>query len=101
MDEKWAYVRKKQRRLTEAEAASDRVGDCWDHVAFDPEHRLVLAAVVAKRYATVSHRLVGEAKARFRDRPPALVATDDYGGYPQAVRRAWGGALADFSKSFA
>jgi hypothetical protein len=36
MDEKWSFVGKKQ-----ANCGADDLwhGDCWDHVAFDPEHR--------------------------------------------------------------
>jgi hypothetical protein len=42
LDEKWAFVGKKAEHCDPADA---RRGDSWDHVAFDPEHRLVVAVV--------------------------------------------------------
>ena len=49
MDEKWGYVYKKRGHCTPEELEQERVGDCWDHIAFDPEHRLVLGS--GARYA--------------------------------------------------
>ena len=44
-DEKWAFVAKKEKNCDPDDPADDRKGDYWDHVAFDPEHRLVVAVV--------------------------------------------------------
>ena len=44
-DEKWSFVAKKQKNCDPTDPADDHKGDCWDHVAYDPEHRLVLAVV--------------------------------------------------------
>ena len=44
-DEKWSFVAKKEKNCDPADPADDHKGDWWDHVAFDPEHRLVLAVV--------------------------------------------------------
>ncbi len=41
-DEKWAFVGKKEKSRDDADPADAGKGDRWDHVAFDPEHRLVL-----------------------------------------------------------
>jgi len=49
LDEKWSFVAKKQKHCNPADAAAGRCGDCWDHVALDPAHRLVLSVVVGKR----------------------------------------------------
>ena len=51
MDEKWAFVGKKQKHCDDDDPADDRLGDQWDHVALDPEHRLVLSVVPGKRTA--------------------------------------------------
>ena len=47
-DEKWDFVGKKE---AHCEPGEGRCGDCWDHVAFDPESRLVVSLVVGKRTA--------------------------------------------------
>ena len=47
-DEKWDFVAKKERNCEPDEATA---GDCWDHVALDPESRLVVSLVVGKRTA--------------------------------------------------
>ena len=41
MDEKWSFVAKKEKNCDEDDPEDQFQGDCWDHVAFDPEHRLV------------------------------------------------------------
>ena len=48
-DEKWAFVYKKQRNCDPADPRDDHRGDYWDYVAFDPEHKLVLAVVPGAR----------------------------------------------------
>ena len=46
LDEKWSFVGKKQKHC-DPDAAADWVcGDQWDHVALDPDSRLVLDAIV-------------------------------------------------------
>ena len=44
-DEKWAFVGKKEKHCDPDDPADDDRGDNWDHVAFDPEHRLVVSVV--------------------------------------------------------
>ena len=44
-DEKWAFVGKKQKNCDPNNPDDAQCGDYWDFVAFDPEHRLVLAVV--------------------------------------------------------
>ena len=41
-DEKWAFVYKKEKHCDPLEEKDQHRGDIWDHVAFDPTHRLVL-----------------------------------------------------------
>jgi hypothetical protein len=45
MTEHYRIVSKKQKNCDPADPADDHKGDWWKHVAYDPEHRLVLAAV--------------------------------------------------------
>ena len=46
-DEKWAFVRKKERHCSDNDPADSGQGDNWDHVAYDPEHRLVVSVTPA------------------------------------------------------
>lgn len=89
-DEKWSFVGKKEKHLDPADPADARKGDNWDHVALDPEHRLVLCTVPGKRSAAHVGELVADAKARLGGRVPRLVTTDEYAPYRQAVLDAWG-----------
>jgi hypothetical protein len=61
MDEKWAFVAKKQANCEEADT---RHGDCWDHVALDAEHRLVLSVVPGKRSVANLRKLLVDLKRR-------------------------------------
>jgi hypothetical protein len=53
-DEKWAFVGKKEQHCDAEDPQDQRQGDNWDHVAYDPEHRLVLG-VVPKRTGKPGH----------------------------------------------
>ena len=60
LDEKWAFVAKKEANCDPADPADARKGDHWDHVALDPDHRLVVCVVPGKRTAESTGALVGE-----------------------------------------
>jgi hypothetical protein len=57
-------VGKKQKHCQPDEAADQQQGDNWDHVAFDPEHRLVVSVVPGKRTEDKTHELVQDFKER-------------------------------------
>ena len=86
-DEKWAFVAKKAEHCDPSDA---RHGDSWDHVAFDPEHRLVVAVVPGKRTAANCRRLVAEFARRTRGRVMALMTSDDYPSYKVAILDVYG-----------
>jgi len=90
MDEKWSFVAKKEKNCDEGDPADQFRGDCWDHVALDPEHRLVLAVVPGERTAESVRELVGEVKERLDDRIPELITTDEYAPYQGAILEAFG-----------
>lgn len=90
MDEKWAFVGKKQKRCDQDDPADDRLGDCWDHVALDPVHRLVLSVVPGKRTAQNVQRLVEQVKHRTEGRMLNLITTDEYPPYKQAILSVYG-----------
>jgi len=90
MDEKWAFVGKKQKHCDEDDPADDRLGDRWDHVALGPAHRLVLGVVPGKRTAENVRTLVAEVKRRTEGRMPSLITTDEYPPYHDAILKAYG-----------
>ena len=89
-DEKWSFVGKKEKHCDPSNPADARQGDNWDHVAFDPEHRLVVNVVPGKRSAANVEASVQDAKKRMGGRVPNLIATDEFAAYPQAILNAWG-----------
>jgi IS1 family transposase len=86
-DEKWDFVGKKEKHCAPGEG---RCGDCWDHVAFDPESRLVVSLVVGKRSAAATHALVGDFHRRTGGRVMRLMTSDDYPVYEEAIRATYG-----------
>ena len=98
MDEAWSFVAKKEKNCDEDEPEDRFRGDCWDHVAFDPEHRLVVSVVPGERTAESVQELVNDVKERLDGRVPALITTDEYSAYEGAILEAFGdggGAAAD------
>jgi len=89
-DEKWAFVGKKQKHCDPNDPADARRGDNWDHVGFDPEHRLVVSVVPGKRTAQNTEALVRDFKARTDGRPMNLITTDEYAPYREAILKAYG-----------
>lgn len=86
-DEKWAFVGKKQKNCA---SEDDRRGDCWDHVALDPESRLVISLAVGKRTADATHALVRDFRRRTGSRVMRLMTSDEYPAYEEAIRDAYG-----------
>jgi hypothetical protein len=84
-DEKWSFVNKKQKNCDPNNPADDHKGDWWDHVAFDPEHKLVLAVVPGARVIENVEEVVAEVKDRLDDQPPALMTSDEYAAYETVI----------------
>ena len=89
LDEKWSFVFKKQKHCSPDNPADARSGDCWDHVALDPEHRLVLSVVVGKRTEEKARQVVHEFYERTDGRPVNLITSDEYAAYPQAIAEVY------------
>jgi IS1 family transposase len=89
-DEKWSFVFKKQEHCDPDDPADDHHGDWWDHVALDPETRLVLAVVPGARDAEGVEEVVSEVKDRTGGRGLDLVTSDDYPAYETALLEAYG-----------
>ena len=88
LDKKWSFVAKKEANCGEADDAELR--DRWDHVAFDPEHRLVLVVIPGKRTLENAEALVEEVKRRLDGQAPRLIASNAYPAYETAILHAYG-----------
>lgn len=85
LDEKWAFVYQKQKHCDLEDPADHHAGDCWDHVCFDPEHRLVLGVISGKRSGSLVLELVKKVRQQLQERVPRLVTSDEFGPYAQAI----------------
>jgi IS1 family transposase len=88
-DEKWSFVGKKQKHCAFEEPSDDRQGDHGDHVAIDPEHRLVVSVVPGKRTEQKVHELVQDFKRRTGGRLMNLMTSDEYPAYKGAIFAAY------------
>ncbi len=89
-DEKWSYVAKKEKHRDPTDPADARKGDCWDHVALDPEHRLVLCVVPGRRTTESAQAVVTDTRRRTGGRAMRLITTDEYPAYEAAILDAYG-----------
>jgi IS1 family transposase len=88
-DEKWSFVGKKEKHCEPDRPEDVRQGDNWDHVAFDPEHRLVLSVVPGKRTEDKVQQLVQDFKGRTGGRLMNLLTSDEYASYKAAIFEAY------------
>jgi IS1 family transposase/transposase-like protein len=89
-DEKWAFVAKKEARCDRTDPADDHKGDYWDHVALDPEHKLVVAVVPGTRTIENTEALIADFRRRTEGRLMNLMTSDDYPAYETAILHAYG-----------
>jgi IS1 family transposase len=83
-------VGKKQKHCDPNNPADAHRGDNWDHVGFDPEHRLVVSVVPGKRTVENVEALLADFKRRTGGRPLNLITTDEYAPYASAILKAYG-----------
>ena len=89
-DEKWSFVARKEKHCRPGHPDDLLQGDCWDHVALDPEHRLVVSLVVGPRCPELVELTVEDFHRRTRGRVMDLMTSDEYAAYPQAILSAYG-----------
>jgi IS1 family transposase len=89
-DEKWSFVGKKEKHCDPADPEDGKQGDNWDHVAFDPEHRLVISVVPGKRTVENLEALVQDFKQRTQGRMMNLITSDEYKPYRRTILKAYG-----------
>jgi hypothetical protein len=89
-DEKWSFVAKKEKHCDRDNPADDQCGDCWDYVALDPEHRLVVSALVGKHSAEHVDLLAEDFHRRTRGRLMNLMTSDENPAYAEAILASYG-----------
>jgi IS1 family transposase len=82
-------VAKKQKNCDPLDPDDDDRGDAWDFVAYDPEHRLVLAVVPGARTVENTEAIVAEAKRRLGGEAPGLITSDEFPAYAKAIEAAF------------
>jgi hypothetical protein len=88
--EKWACVGKKEKHCDPEDPADAKRGDNGDHVALDPEPRLVVSVVAGKRTADNVEKVVQDFKTRTGGRPMKRITRDAYPASPPAILAAYG-----------
>jgi IS1 family transposase len=83
-------VAKKQAHCDPLDPADDPKGDWWDHVAYDAEHRLVLAVVPGARSIENAEEAIREVYDRTSGRPDVLLTSDEYPAYATAIDHVYG-----------
>ncbi len=89
-DEKWSYVGKKAENCDPDNPVDANLGDWWDHVAYDPEHRLVVCVEPGARVGESVEAVVDDFKRRTEGRPMNLMTSDEHRPYKEAILRAYG-----------
>jgi hypothetical protein len=83
-------VAKKEKHRDPDDPADDARGDCWDYLALDPEHRLVVSAVVGRHSAEHVDLLVEDFHRRTRGRLMNLRTSDENPAYAEAILATYG-----------
>ena len=89
-DEKWTFVAQKEALRDRSNPADDHKGDSWDHVAFDPESRLVVAVVPGGSRHRERRGVGGRVPAADGGRAMRLMTSDSYPAYRKAILGAYG-----------
>jgi hypothetical protein len=89
LDEKWSYVYKKQEHCDPTDPADDQHGNWWDHLADDPEHKLVLCVIPGARGVEGAEAVMIDISCRTEARD-LLITSDAYPAYEEAIRQVDG-----------
>ncbi|HEY4014352.1 MAG TPA: DDE-type integrase/transposase/recombinase [Polyangiaceae bacterium] len=95
LDELWAFIGKKQRRVRATDDAA-RVGDVWTWVAIDATTKLVPSFMTGKRDANTANAFIKDLAARLRNR--VQVTTDGLHTYVAPIAAAFGTSGVDYAQ---
>lgn len=80
---------KKQAQCDPTDPDDAQCGDHWDHVAYDPEHRLVLAVVPGSRTIENTEAIVEAMARRLDPSKDLLITTDELPAYESAIHKTF------------
>lgn len=86
LDELWAYIGKKQRRLLESD--SKEKGDCYTFIAIDSVNKAIISYRSGKRDGANTEFFLKDLKSRILNVPS--MSSDAFRFYESAVRRIFG-----------
>jgi IS1 family transposase len=89
-DEKWSFVAKKEKNYDPDRDGDALAGECWDYIALDPEHRLVVSVVVGKHSSDHVRLLVEDFHRRTQGRLMNLMTSDENPAYAEAIHEVYG-----------
>jgi len=89
LDEMWSFIGKKEAHLEPIEKLEGILGDAWIWIAFDPDHKVVLAHVIGKRTQPHAVSLLRKVK-RITARMPDLFTSDQLDQYTSALLQVYG-----------
>lgn len=87
VDELWAYVGKKQRRLSASDDPT-KCGDFWTFVALDTETKVIPAYRVGKRDGETTRAFISDLRSKVEGR--IQISSDMMEAYVDAVQEAFG-----------
>ena len=87
LDEKWSFVRKKEKNCSESEK---EFGDQWDYIALDAESRLIFSFVPGKRTHENCQKIVEDVYIRTHGREDVLISSDCYAPYKIVIEDVYG-----------
>ncbi len=86
LDELWAFIGKKQRRVTQKDAPEK--GDCYTFIAMDKNAKAILSYWSGKRTSESTHFFLGDLRSRVLGAP--VIFSDGFNAYPDAIDWAFG-----------
>jgi hypothetical protein len=87
-------VATKQKKCDPTNPPDDQKGAWWNHVAYDPEHKLVPIVVPGARTIETVEEVVGEVKDRTTALVPASMSSDEHADYESAIRKTFSQPVA-------
>src|SRR5262249_27028451 len=89
-EEKWSFVAKKEKNYDPSRDGDVLAGECWDYIALDAEHRLVVSGVGGRLWSAQVGLLVEDSPRRTGGRLMNLMTSDETPAYAEAIREVYG-----------
>ena len=90
MDEMWHFVYAKEKNVPYAINPPDFVGDCWTHIALDPETKLLISCHVGTRKLKDTRSLIRDVQRRLTKGAKVHFYSDGYSAYKKLLPKMFG-----------